>query len=33
MSKSDYHEWTYRIQCEYCGAGFSDRKHDREHKC
>ena len=33
MSKSDYHEWTYRLVCEDCGAGFRDRKHDREHKC
>jgi len=33
MSKSDYHVWTWRLECEKCGAGFKDRKHDREHKC
>lgn len=31
--RKEKHEWTYRIQCEECGAGIKDRKHDREHRC
>lgn len=27
------HEWSYRLQCEFCGRGFKNMKDDRDHKC
>jgi|DEB0MinimDraft_10_1074344.scaffolds.fasta_scaffold00228_32 hypothetical protein len=31
--KKEKHEWSYRIQCEFCKAGFKDRSSDLKHKC
>lgn len=31
--RKEKHEFTFRVQCENCGAGFKDRKHDYNHNC
>lgn len=31
--RKEKHEFSYRVQCENCGAGLKDRKHDNEHRC